>query len=302
MKKITLLLFVIVPAITNAQSFVSNGQERSLLISAGVGTSSYYGELTNQGQLMPNAKPTINVGVQAFLSNRISVRGELNWFQLHGDDNKANSTARKARGLSFVSNGIELSTTGTVSLLANGNRYYRRPIFNIYGFVGIGLLYFNPTANYKGKSYSLEPLHTGGVSYSRFTPVIPVGLGARIKLAPNYNLVIEGGYRKTFTDYLDDVSGRYIAPTGDAVRDYFINPTNTTYNPAASSLPADEQNQYHAGSKRGDPTHKDGYFLLNVKIEYYLPVAKKYNKYKKSYGLGKGGMFKAKKSYYRGRR
>jgi hypothetical protein len=26
-----------------------------------------------------------------------------------------------------------------------------------------------------------------------------------------------------------------------------------------------------AGSQRGDPSKKDGYFLLNVKIEYYLP-------------------------------
>jgi hypothetical protein len=128
-----------------------------------------------------------------------------------------------------------------------------------------------------------------------------VGLGARIKLAPNFNLVVEGGYRKTFTDYLDDVSGKYIAPTGDAVRDYFINPNNSAYNIDASSLPSDQQNSYNAGHIRGNASKKDSYFLLNVKIEYYLPYSGKTSKFKKRYG-SRGGMFKAKKSYYRSKR
>ncbi|WP_340154047.1 DUF6089 family protein [uncultured Marivirga sp.] len=46
--------------------------------------------------------------------------------------------------------------------------------------------------------------------YSRLQLVIPVGIGARYKLTNNLDISLEVGYRHTFTDYLDDVSGEYI--------------------------------------------------------------------------------------------
>jgi hypothetical protein len=173
------------------------------------------------------------------------------------------------RGLSFHSGNFEVSGIAAINLFENGNRYYRRPTLNIYGFTGIGFLYFNPKADYKGKSYALEPLHTEGVSYSRMVPVIPLGLGIRLKTGPNTNIVLEGGYRKTFTDYLDDVSTKYVAPSSsDPIAAYFQNPNNPAYNPAATG----NINAFKAGSKRGNPNATDSYFLLNVKVEYYLPM------------------------------
>ncbi|HET8859920.1 hypothetical protein [Marivirga sp.] len=46
--------------------------------------------------------------------------------------------------------------------------------------------------------------------YSRISVVIPVGIGARYKLTSNLDISMEVGYRHTFTDYLDDVSGEYV--------------------------------------------------------------------------------------------
>ncbi|GAB3327806.1 hypothetical protein GCM10027429_01960 [Marivirga atlantica] len=46
--------------------------------------------------------------------------------------------------------------------------------------------------------------------YSRFQIVIPLGIGARYKLTNNIDLGLEFSFRYTFTDYLDDVSGRYV--------------------------------------------------------------------------------------------
>lgn len=249
-----------------AQSFYAVRRDRTLILTAGTGTSTYYGELSNPGTLL-KFQPNFNVGLQGFVTPRIDVRAELNWFRLEGSDAAANTPERKARGLSFHSSCFEFSAIGAVNLFANGNRYYRRQQVNFYAFAGIGLLYFNPMADYKGKSYSLASLHTEGVSYSRVVPVIPVGGGVRLKMTPNMNLVIEGGYRKTFTDYLDDVSNRYVAPSSDPVTAYFQNPNNPAYNPAASG----DINNYAAGSIRGNPATKDAYFLLNVKVEYYLP-------------------------------
>jgi hypothetical protein len=263
-----LLVSVIFPDAIQAQSFFAVRRERTIILTAGTGSSTYYGELSNPGTTI-KFQPNLNVGLQKYVSSRISVRTELNWFELQGSDAQANSAARKARGLSFRSSCFEISATGAINLYANGNRYYRRPGLDVYAFTGIGLLYFNPKADYKGKSYSLEPLHTEGVSYSRVVPVIPVGLGIRIKTGPNTNIVFEGGYRKTFTDYIDDVSSKYIAPGTDPVANYFENPNNTLYNPAATT----DLNNYKAGSKRGNPSNTDSYFLLNVKVEYYLPFA-----------------------------
>lgn len=255
------------PEFANSQSFFSIRRQRSLILTGGTGSATYYGELSNPGTYL-KFQPNVNIGLQKYMSSRINVRVELNWFQLKGTDAQASDEGRKVRGLSFHSSNFELSAVGAINLWENGNRYYRRPSFNIYGFAGIGLLYFNPKADYQGKSYALEPFQTEGVSYSRFVPVIPFGLGVRIKTGPNTNVVLEGGYRKTFTDYLDDVSTRYVAPSSDPVAAYFQNPNNPAYNPAATG----NINDFNAGSKRGNPSATDSYFLLNAKIEYYLPM------------------------------
>lgn len=268
MKRILSFACLFIPFLGSAQSFFAIRNERKLILTAGTGTATYFGELSNPGTII-NLQPNLNVGLQMYVSPRISVRSELNWFVLHGDDKLASESGREKRGLSFRSSCFEISGVGEVSLFANGNRYYRRPTVNFYGFGGIGLMYFNPVADYQGKSYSLQPLRTEGKSYSRVTPVIPFGLGARLKLTPNLNLAIEGGFRKTFTDYIDDVSDKYTAPDpSDPIRAYFQNPNNPAYNPAATS----NLNNANAGSKRGNPNSMDSYFLLNAKIEYYLPM------------------------------
>ena len=258
------------PELSQAQSFFTIKRQRNLILTGGTGSSTYYGELTNPGTYI-KYQPNFNVGIQKYYTPRIYLRAELNWFELKGSDSQANEISRLNRGLSFRSSCFELSGIGAISLYANGNRYYRRPLINIYGFAGLGLLYFNPKADYKGKAYALEPLHTEGKSYSRVVPVIPFGLGVRLKTGPNTNLVLEGGYRKTFTDYLDDVSTKYIPKTNDLTRDYFLNPNNVTYNPDATG----NTNVYKEGSIRGNPNKMDSYFLLNVKVEYYLPISQK---------------------------
>jgi hypothetical protein len=231
-------------------------------LSAGTGSSTYYGELTNPGTLI-KYQPNFNVGLQYFVTERISVRTEANWFLLQGDDNVATDGGRRQRNLSFRSNCVELSATGSVSLYSNGPRFYRRPKINIYGFGGIGLLYFNPTADYKGQTYSLQPLRTEGVAYSLVVPVIPFGLGARLRVGPYTNIVVEAGWRKTFTDYLDDVSSKYV--------------DNASFTDPIAKALADRRQEYDpnlplakAGSIRGNPNAYDSYLLLNAKIEYYL--------------------------------
>jgi len=251
-------------ATASAQSFYTIRREKSLILSVGAGSSTYYGELKDNSGL--DKKPTANLGLQYYLTDRISLRSELNWFVLQANDGQAKDPSLRRRNLSFRENDYELNVTGAVNLWRSGSRYYRRPGFNIYGFAGLGVTYFNPKAEYQGTWYSLEPLHTEGKSYSRVIPVIPMGIGARFKISPTVNFVFEGGYRKTFTDYLDDVSTVYPNPaslSSDLARAL----SNRYLNNDGSPNP----NAGQPGTQRGDPKNKDGYFLLTFKVEYYLP-------------------------------
>jgi hypothetical protein len=262
MRKLLLVITLITIAnLTFAQSFYAIRKDRAVILVVGTGTSTYFGELANPGNYI-DAKPNINAGLQYYFTPRISARAELTWFTLAGDDAKADDSSRKKRNLSFKSNNVEVGFTGAINLFPNGNRYYRRPYFNVYGFGGVGFIYFNPKAEYQGKKYALRPLNTEGADYSRIGLVIPFGLGARLKAGPNFNIALEGGYRKTFNDYLDDVSNVYL---GAAAFSDPIAATLSDRRPEVGIAAA------AAGDKRGNPSGDDGYFLFNLKVEYYLP-------------------------------
>ena len=239
----------------SAQSFYAARRERSLIASLGLGSATYFGELTNPGKFI-NPDPSINVGLQLYISRRISLRAEAHWFTITGDDKEAvEEGGRKFRNLSFSSSCLELNSVAIINLYENGDRFYRRPKINIYGFAGFGLLYMNPKTKYNGEWIALQPLKTEGVSYSRIQPVIPFGLGIRLKVSPTVNLSFEGGWRKTFTDYLDDVSTVYPADP----------------KPFLSDRGQEIGFPWQPGDVRGNPKTEDAYMLVNVKLEYYLP-------------------------------
>jgi hypothetical protein len=276
-------------SLASAQSFYSVRRERSLILVAGTGSSTYFGELANDGDYF-DAKLNVNAGLQYFFGNHISARAEITWFSLKGSDAIAGDPGRISRNLSFNSNNYEISGTAAYSFFSNGNRYYRRPGINIYGFAGLGFIFFNPTTEYQGDKVALRPLQTELVAYNRFGLVIPYGMGVRLKVTPNFNISIEGGYRTTFTDYLDDVSTTHKDPSKFT-------------DPLAASL-SDRRPEIGKaivpdGTKRGNPDTNDGYMLVNAKLEYYLPMdfsrRSSYNPnyYKKkkssSYRYNKGG-------------
>ncbi len=266
MKKILLVGFLVgflAVDFVSAQSFFAIRRDRSLILTVGTGTSSYFGELSNDGDYL-QANPNFHAGLEYYFTNRIAIRSELSWFQLSGDDKKATvESGRRERNLSFSENNFEISAVGMVSLYPNGRSFYQRPAFNVYGFAGIGLLYFNPTTMYNGQKYQLAPQHTELVNYSTVTPVIPIGLGLRFKLSPFINLCFEGGYRKTFTDYLDDVSGVH----HDASKFPTALAAALSDRGPEIGVPAAKE-----GSIRGNPKANDAYMLYSVKIEYYLPT------------------------------
>ncbi len=250
---------VVALLLTNAtaalsQSFYAIRRERSLIGYVGVGSASYYGELAPES-FLSTVKYSFNVGVEHFLTNRISARAEVNWFQISAADADG-AESHKVRNLSFQSNNIEGNLAATFNLLPNGRRFYQRQVINFYGFVGVGFLYMNPKTEYDGKLVALQPLQTEGVKYSKLQPVIPFGGGMKVKAGPFFNIAFEAGMRKTFTDYLDDVS------------------VHSYPDPATLSSDLARALSNRSGGQagvRGDPDTKDWYFMMSARIQYYLP-------------------------------
>jgi len=286
MKRFTLLTLIAVfgiPLFGYSQSFYALRRDRNFLVSLGSGTANYYGEMVNPGEF-GTLKANVAAGAEYYLSSRISVRADLTWFQLSGNDAKADDD-RVQRNLSFRSNNIELSVLGAINLSPMGLRFYQRSKLNLHAFAGIGVLYFNPKAEYQGKWHALQPLQTENKKYSRIQPVIPFGFGARVKLNPFFNILVEAGYRFTFTDYLDDASStRYVDGAllkNDLARALADRRVEIDTQP---SRPTEV-------GKRGNPAENDGYFITNITLQYYLPVIV-FSNYNKLYNV-------KRKAYYR---
>lgn len=269
-------------SVTWSQSFYNFRRQRDVIVSLGLGTSSYFGDLNDPGDKF-DTPFNINLGLEYFLTDRISLRSELTYFRLDGDDADSDTEGRVRRNLSFESNNGEFNIVGIFNLRSNGRRFYQRPAINMYGFLGLGVAYFNPRGevpqNYitgdgvngtpiplsdAGEMVALQPLNTEGADYNRFTMVVPFGGGIRFKAGPFFNIALEAGYRITFTDYLDDVSTNFRdqAEFGD---DYVAAAM-------ADRRPEIGLPRLETGKIRGDESDNDGYMLYNIKVEFYLPT------------------------------
>ncbi len=158
-----------------------------------------------------------SVGIKVNLSNRISIRGDMFHGRLVGHDKHSGNLGRRDRNLSFRTDITEFSLTSEfigINLASLGKQKTRTS--EIYGFAGLGWMHFNPQAEYNGKWHNLRELGTEGQGlpgakdlYNLNSFVIPFGIGYRKNITRSTFLGIEVSMRKTFTDYLDDVSGSY---------------------------------------------------------------------------------------------
>ena len=303
---ISILLFLAQDII--AQSFYSNRINRRWLATGGLGYARSLGDLTNPGSYF-DTKFNVVGGLQYRFTNRVQAGVNLMAFQLSGDDQDIDPELNtRSRGLSFVSNNLELSATATVSLFPTPTRFTQRKMINPYATVGVGLLLFDPRAEVPeylrnqtgdtlravpraGEMVSLRQYQTERPNtYGRFAFVIPVGAGVRVKVTDFMDVSAEVSNRITFTDYLDDVSGR-----GYPDLDQF-----DWQNSDQEAIAAALSNPTGKGEIRGNPDSDDYYLIFNIKAEFYIqgellnrifsPGGKRYN-IKPKRGRRGGGLF-----------
>ncbi|MEO9966108.1 MAG: DUF6089 family protein [Reichenbachiella sp.] len=167
----------------------------------------------------------------------IFLRLGYNFGSIKGDDFSAadptgdnSSRGRYARNLHFKNNIHELSIGFEADLIPNNGGARGRFPINPYMFVGVAVFSHAPKAiapatdqagtvlEQAGEWVDLRDLGTEGQQldttglspYGKFSFAIPVGLGVKVRLPGNFDLNVEVGLRKLFTDYIDDVSGNYV--------------------------------------------------------------------------------------------
>lgn len=262
--RLLLLLLVACTAVPDSalgQGFYNKSRYRNFLIGAGTGTTHYYGDLAKPGD-HSNIKPNFHISARYNFYRRISAATELTWFMLSGTDRK--DPIKAPRNLSFRSHNVEWNLLLRLSLM-EVNRYYLRSFANPYIYAGVGLVNFNPAAQLDGEMYQLRPLRTEGLNYGSFAMSFPMGVGVNFKLNAFFDIGLEGGYRFTTSDYLDDVSsGIYPAPSS------FQSEIARRLSDRSGELGANPTFAEEGRSVRGDPSENDGYFIFNIKAEYYL--------------------------------
>ncbi|WP_375434298.1 DUF6089 family protein [uncultured Hymenobacter sp.] len=225
---LTLLLasLLIAPA-ADAQQFTKRKQYNSVGVT--LTAMNYFGDITPKPSIpslrFGATRPNLGVTFTHRFTPRISARGGLSYGRITGSDVKAadqNDTDAKFRynrNMNFRNDIAELSAVAIFDLIPNRNNYIKRPDFVPYIFAGLAGYAGNPKGEVtddnsqnlsRGSYIALQPLQTEGVSYNRAGIAIPFGIGARYKLNKSFDLGFEIGFRKTFNDYLDDVSTNYV--------------------------------------------------------------------------------------------
>ncbi len=229
--------------------------------------------------------------VSAIYKNAIALRVEGTFGKVSSRDELLKGITdiakeRYNRNLNFRSNIYELNAlveVHPVYILINwAYRDDPAPRYSPYLLGGVGYFSFNPQGLLPGTKrwINLQPLHTEGQGFPTH-PDKPdyklkqgnysLGLGVKYELSRLFNLRLETVYRFLHTDYLDDLSSRYINP---ADFDKYLSPTNA----ALARIMNDRQINPVAipstGRKRGDPTENDGYFSVNLKMSLIIGRSK----------------------------
>jgi len=260
---ITILLIFFIFSYFNTKAQVVSNMEIGIM-----GGGSYYlGDINSKhfDYMMPSG----GIVIRKNIDRRVVIKSELLLGNIRANDSRnRNDTMKLNRNLHFRSPIYELSGQVEFNFLPyeTGNSLYP---FTPFIFAGISLFRFNPKAeSNNGEWVALQPLSTEGQGTTSFQDrkkyaltqfSIPMGGGFKIAVNKTFNIILEYGIRKTFTDYLDDVSTSYIggnlidmSPLGIEMSDKSLN------GPQAKDF------------QRGDSKDKDWYTFTGITLSFKI--------------------------------
>jgi hypothetical protein len=136
--------------------------------------------------------------------------------KLRADDADSPDSLQQLRNLSFKANLFEASALLEINFFQYRSGGKDKKDWTPFVFAGLAYFRANPKAELNGTWYDLQPLGTegqgssgGGEPYKVDQVCIPFGAGMKFNFH-RVDLQLEWGLRRTYTDYIDDVSSTYV--------------------------------------------------------------------------------------------
>ena len=236
------------------------------------GGANYFGDL-NAKFNWKYIRPAGGVFYRYNLGPRLAAKLAVSYGEVEFKDAGTKTERNLQRNLSFKSSIADISATFEFNFFKFDKSKPKKYFFTPYLATGIGMFFFNPKAEYNGKWYYLQPLGTEGQNdpsysgvkkYKLYSFHIPIEGGFKFHIYKNFNIAIFGSVKKTFTDYLDDVSGYY--PNTVSL------PSGSKGIAAALSDRSGEVNGgekiFKAGYQRGEGSKKDDFVFVGISVSY----------------------------------
>lgn len=175
----------------------------------GVGTFNYTGDLARTYNIL-NSRPAATVFYRSNLSKVVSIRAALTGGNIAASDKRPIDAFAEKRDAGFSLFLMEASTVMEYHFMNwRDDKHVMR--FTPYLFGGLALFGISGSQNKPSE-------------YSNVQGAIPFGLGMKYIVHPKWYISLELGARKTFFDYLDNVS----AGSNQLVKNYqYGNPLDT---------------------------------------------------------------------------
>jgi hypothetical protein len=264
MKKLLLSAFIFFISIC---AFAQDELSRPLYFGVQTGMMNYEGDLNPTSFSFKHSHSFLSFYLSQQVTSRVSLRGGVSAGQIEASD-KWNRGYLVPRNLDFKSDIQEMYGAVEFSFL-NADR----ALLNPYVMLGGAVFHFNPWTNdAAGNKVYLQPLGTEGQGLAEYPSrklynltqfALVYAGGIKYTLGSNVIVGIEGSMRRTFTDYLDDVSASYadhdklLAARGQQAVDLAFRGDELAGNQAYP----------HAGEQRGTPTENDWYYTLGVNLQ-----------------------------------
>lgn len=270
MKKGLLLIFTVLSFGLNAQWLWDYG--------GSIGATNYLGDIGGKEKTrrdfvsdMKMSKTRWNAGMFARYKYRqnVSFKAAFDYLRVEGDDKLSTNPGRHYRNFNFKNDIFALTTTAEYFFFTDpdlGNTYRYKNSFRAYIFGGVGGFLTSPKSRYQGEWVKMRDYYVEGYEYKRLVLGIPMGVGFYFTFNKRNRWGFEFNYMKTFTDYLDDISGNYPekAPSDPYTAGLTLRTTELTTQEKNDDLGA--YNSHGWGEKRGDPTNKDA--IVYVTFSY----------------------------------
>ncbi|MEN8928491.1 MAG: DUF6089 family protein [Flavobacteriales bacterium] len=237
-----------------------------------LGSSFYLGDLNPvpNKNFHKNINPGLGIMYKRNHRNlRYSYRLQFLYGKIEAYDFQSSDEWQQNRNLNFRTTILELAALMEVNFVkykVGETKKLNKTPFLFFGIAGYN---FKPQGRVDDKWYDLQALSTEGQETSTNTAdkyrlnqlAFPVGFGYKFNVNENLSFAFEAGARIIFTDYLDDVSKKYVDPGALAEEGGVLSPI-------LADKSAEQIGDRNIGADRGNSELNDWYFFTGFTFTY----------------------------------